>query len=90
MRDPQLEPRAAGERSQWFVDVHNGLKRKVAYIFCSTCVSVLMGRLDNPHLGCGHLPSPVSLDYRQPSQECMPMFCGKCRGDIERGLGACH
>lgn len=49
-----------GGSSHWFVDVHNGLTRKVAYIFCASCVAVLTGRLDNPHLGCGHLPSSSS------------------------------
>lgn len=78
---------SSDESGHWFIDVHNGLRRKVAYIFCATCVSLLMGRLQNPHLGCGHLPSPVSLNC---PEECMPMFCGKCRGDIGRGLGVCH
>lgn len=73
------------ESSHWFLDVHDGAKRKVAYVFCWQCVDVFMRQLQRaPHAGCGHLPL---LSLPSCDEECQLMFCGRCRVDMGRKVG---
>lgn len=75
-----------GESSHWFLDVHDGVRRKVAYLFCWRCVDVLVRQLQRPpHPGCGHLPS---LAMPSCVEECQRMFCAQCRTEIGSRLGA--
>lgn len=70
----------AGESSHWFLDVHDGVRRKVAYLFCWECVGLFLRQLQRPpHPGCGHLPS---LSLPSCAQECQLMFCDRCRVEI--------
>ncbi|ROV95841.1 hypothetical protein VSDG_05165 [Cytospora chrysosperma] len=39
----QLSP--SGESSHWFVDIHDGVSRKMAYLFCWRCVDGVQRRL---------------------------------------------
>lgn len=45
----QLSPE--GESSHWFVDIHDGLSRKMAYLFCWKCVEAVKRRLQPSQLG---------------------------------------
>lgn len=69
-----------GESPHWFLDVHDGVKRKVAYVLCWKCVDIFVGQLQRqPHPGCGHLPF---LSLPSCKAECQRMFCGRCRTDM--------
>lgn len=73
------------ESSHWYIDVHDGVKRKVAYVFCWKCADLFMRQLQRaPHAGCGHLPM---LSLPSCEEECQLMFCGKCRVDMGRVVG---
>lgn len=70
------------ESPHWFIDVHDGVRRKVAYVFCWKCVDVFITQLQRPpHPGCGHLPL---LSLPSCEEECQLMFCGRCRVDINQ------
>lgn len=81
--DPAAHP-PPGESSHWFLDIHDGVRRKQAFLFCWRCVDVLLRQLRQPpHPGCGHLPSlPVPSCF----EECQLMFCGRCRAEIGHRL----
>lgn len=80
----------SGESSHWFVDIHDGVSRKVAYLFCWQCIEGVQRRLRPSHLGCGH---PFSLPFLFVETGVIGredlMFCRGCRdligvGDTER------
>ncbi|PSR82797.1 hypothetical protein BD289DRAFT_454124 [Coniella lustricola] len=51
-------PAPSGESQHYFIDVHDGLRRKAAYLFCWKCVAVFLSQMHRmPHPGCGHLSS---------------------------------
>ncbi|ROV94316.1 hypothetical protein VMCG_08615 [Cytospora schulzeri] len=86
----QLSP--SGESSHWFVDIHDGVSRKMAYLFCWRCVEGVQRRLRPSHVGCGHpsvsLPffSAEVADQGRIEREDL-MFCRGCRESIAGGKG---
>lgn len=61
-------PPPLGESQHYFIDVHDGSRRKAAYLFCWKCVAVFLSQMHQrlPHPGCGHFSSfGGSRGYRE-------------------------
>ncbi|KAL2291256.1 hypothetical protein FJTKL_13890 [Diaporthe vaccinii] len=80
----QLSP--TGDSSHWFVDIHDGVNRKMAYLFCWKCVELVQRQMRPRHIGCGHYFSPPFLSTADKLNREDLMLCVRCRESLRDGL----
>lgn len=80
----QLSP--TGDSSHWFIDIHDGVNRKMAYLFCWRCVDLVQKQMRPRHVGCGHYFSPPFLSTADKLNREDLMLCVNCRESLRKGL----